>query len=216
MKICKKCNCEYADSLNFCSICGSKLETEVVVQFCAYCGKRVEYDGDFCPYCGGTLKIQYATIQQDKLLNDNNEPDREQGTNNKTTIVEKKSVNTMDKESLVSTMDEESIASKFFSYNGSISRSTFAIRWLPQSFIVISTLTLMGRSIRQTGDTFAAFLGWMIFCIWLISELSLKVRRLRNLGKSNGSIFFLIILGIIPIIGIFVLGYELFAKGEGS
>lgn len=165
----------------------------------------VEHDGDFCSYCGGTLKIQQVARQQDNLLSDNEKPDRELCENNDTTMVKKKIVNTMDKESIVS---------KFFSYNGTINRRTFAIRWLLQTFILVIITASMAGKISKTGDTFAALLFCIIVFICLFSEVSLEVRRLRHIGKRGGWMFCLIVLGMLPIIGIFVLGYELFVKGE--
>ena len=48
------CGTKLPDEAGFCPKCGTKIE----VPCCPSCGKEVEFDTDFCIYCGQLLKTE--------------------------------------------------------------------------------------------------------------------------------------------------------------
>ena len=78
MKICRNCNCEYEDNVNFCPQCGSKLESD---KFCSNCGKKLSPDAKFCPECGAKVELIQSKPLPKKLSTTVAEPRKNSTTN---------------------------------------------------------------------------------------------------------------------------------------
>lgn len=61
MKICAKCQKEFADGMAFCPYCGIQLQPKVLEYSCPTCGKILGKNiPAFCPYCGQQLASSVA------------------------------------------------------------------------------------------------------------------------------------------------------------
>ena len=101
-----------------------------------------------------------------------------------------------------------------FSFQGRIPRGEFLDAWLNLLILTIFVGFLM-TVIRSSGEVGGAagviicFL-WLILCGWV--GLAIQVKRWHDIGYSG----WMVLLGLIPIIGLIVFVYLAFIKGTAG
>lgn len=97
-----------------------------------------------------------------------------------------------------------------FSFNGRINRMTYFANYALYSMVVLvffmGVLMVGSDGLRVVG----LLLVFAMYAVGAVYGLSLSVRRLHDLGYSG----WLILIGFIPFVGIFVALWLLFGAGQ--
>ena len=201
MKTCLKCRKNFPDETKFCPVCGSELADVPQEHFCAKCGSKVAAGAKFCPVCGapaeqGQAAPAPAAKPASAAINPNPHVAAAQVS------------------SKPSKWDE--IKKDYFSFEGRLNRQPYIVRSL---IIYVIMMGLFGCSYvlfgNEYGDTSVMedLLDVIAFITFCVSNLSLCVRRLHDLGRSG----WLVLVNAIPVLNAALTIYMVFFKGnEGT
>lgn len=176
-KLCKNCNKQFDNEVDFCPYCGSRtveLKEKHKKPSCLKCGAPLEGDEDFCPNCG-------AKIFQHK-----------QPTNPTKPIIK----------SEVKSPSDSVENSKVFKQRrmGRAPYLIFSVVWI----IVVIFMSMYKSDRMAHGYVSLGFIPASIFCgLWILS-FTLTVRRCHDFNASGLLAifaiipFFNLIIGLIP------------------
>ncbi|SEJ54481.1 Uncharacterized membrane protein YhaH, DUF805 family [Propionispira arboris] len=151
--------------------------------YCSTCGTQLMEENGLCSKCD-------AKVEVNRYLEENEVEMKQLAVNEKR---------------LPAISNQEGIKSKFFTSKGRLNRKVYFLR-----VIVLTVFGLIFSLLASVLDTVAAIFVFIVTVVpFLISSVMLQIRRCHDLNKSG----WFILLFYIPIVGIIVGLYVLFAAG---
>lgn len=216
-KKCPYCGEEILAVAKKCKFCGEWLnETSVPEQIdCPICAERIDANATVCPFCHEPVNPSSNTAEHTK-------PSSQHPTNDSTGMAPTKNTVSMSPRTYVVVTDEGAAVSQglfktylwnvitqhYADFKGSMGRKAYWMYIL--LYGMFSYLVSIGLMLCNPT------LGWVVYAIlclgFLVPTLSAAIRRLHDIGKSG----WMILVGLIPLIGPIWLLILLCKKGESA